>query len=554
MKRMIIIAIITIFIIIFLNYLNDTSSIELSILDKDNNEIAYITNNNISNTVNIEDINDEYINYILYIEDRDFYKHNGFSLSRIIKSIYYNFTHNTSHGASTITQQYIKNQYLSNNKNILRKIKEIYLSIRLENKLNKEEILSKYLSTLYFGHNVYGINNAARYYFNKEINKLDKQQIISLIALWNAPSIYSNNYEKWNTKKNEIALKLYKANLINYSDYLDIIKDLTFSFNKEYINSNRLFFIDQVLLEYKKYNIKCDFNTLITLKTYYNKKTESLNSKLDINYALISINKYGYVTSCIGDKSYYNSQYNIAINANRDIGSTIKPLLYYEAIKCNMENMIYNSSPFSFKYNNELITISNSSNKYYGDINLKRAIAVSDNIYAIKTHLALGFKTLQRHLLKYNIACNSYPSLALGSIGMPLIKLSSIYYQFFQDGKYLNKPLFIEAIEYKNKIYKYNPVFNYVNDIDICKKIKEYLKYPFDTSIKNSTCSSISKYLKNKCYGKSGSTDYDSYIIGFDEDNLVACWSGDINNKELTDIKYKMLPKELFYKAMNILS
>lgn len=554
MKRIIIIAIITIFIIIFLNYLNDTSSIELSILDKDNNEIAYITNNNISNTTNLDDINDEYINYILYIEDRNFYKHKGFSISRIIKSIYYNFTHNTSHGASTITQQYIKNQYLNNNKNILRKIKEIYLSISLEKKLNKKEILSKYLSTLYFGHNVYGINNAARYYFNEEINKLDKQQIISLIALWNAPSIYSNNYEKWNNKKNEIALKLYNAKLINELDYDEIIKNIKLNYNTEYINSNRLYYIDQVLLEYKKLKLDNSFNSPKKIKTHYNRKTESLKSNLDISYSLISIDKYGYISSCIGDKSYYNSQYNIAINANRDIGSTIKPLLYYEAIKCNMENMIYNSSPFSFKYNNEIITISNSSNKYYGDINLKRAIAVSDNIYAIKTHLALGFKTLQRHLLKYNISCNSYPSLALGSIGIPLIKLSSIYYQFFQDGRYLNKPLFIEAIEYKNKIYKYNPVLNYVNDVNICKKIKEYLKYPFDSSIKNSTCSSISKYLKNKCYGKSGSTDYDSYIIGFDENNLVACWSGDINNKELTNIKYKMLPKELFYKAMNILS
>lgn len=554
MKKVAFWLVIVLFIIILLKIKNMpiSSNSQIIILDCNNEEIAYINNGHKTNKESLDKIKDEYIAYILFIEDKSFYKHNGFDIKRLIKSIYNNLTNQSKEGASTITQQYIKNTYLTNEKSLFRKAKELILAIKLENELSKDEILSEYLSCLYFGNNIYGISNACKYYFNKDISLINKQEMISLIALWNAPSIYSNNLIKWNKKKNIIANTLYNNGLINNEDLLNITKDLTLDINTEYINSNRLFYIDQVINEFNTLNIKTSFNTPIYIKTEYDKNTEKIQSTLDINYSIISTNRDGYITSCIGDKDYYNSSYNIAINGNRDIGSTIKPLLYYEAIKCGFRYKKYVSEEYNFEFNNEEISIVNNSNSYYGLIGMDHALAVSDNIYAIKTHIRLGMNTLVYHLKKYGIKSNPIPSLALGSVGMSLKNLNDIYSQFFNNGVY-TKSRFIKEIIIKNKLYKYSSNKLNINNKDICNEIKNMLANTFNIQIPHSTGNSIAHLLNSKCYGKSGLTDYDSYMIGFNEDNLVSVWCGDINNLKLENSEYKRLPKELFYKMINCL-
>ncbi len=523
------------------------------IVNDNNQEIIYLNNLNKTNTENIQALREDYIQYILCIEDKDFYQHSGFSLPRIIKSIFNNIFKSKKQGGSTITQQYIKNTYLTNKKSIGRKIKEIYLSIKLENNLSKNEILSEYLSALYFGNNVYGLTNAARYYYDKDVEDLTDKEIISFIALWNAPTIYSNNTDKWNRKKNEIAGILLKKGVLDKHIYEKVKGDIKLNVNPKFINSNKSYYIDQVISEFNKLNINSKFNEIIKIKTFYNSNTENIYSNLDTNYTLLSMNQQGYFTSCIGDKNYKDSSYNIAFLGKRDIGSTIKPLLYYEAIKCGLKNKIFTSELYSFKYKNDIITVSNSSNQYYNSIDMRTALAVSDNIYATKMHLQLGMNTLVNHLKKYNIDAKPYPSLALGSVGMSLKQLMCIYYQFFVEGKYIY-PRFIYEIELNDKSLSFHTKTIQLGNKDICNQIKELMSSVFDVSIPHATCNSIAKKLKTKCYGKSGLTDYDSYMIGFDENNLVAVWSGDINNQKLLNTEYKRLPKELFYKAMNCLN
>ncbi len=550
-KRKLIFIFLVFILILFLFQLPKSSkNPRIQILDEKNNEIVYLINLNKTNSENLSNLNSEYINYILTIEDKHFYDHQGFYLPRIIKSIWNNIFHFSKEGGSTITQQYIKNTYLNNKRSIFRKIKEIYLAIKLENISSKEEILSDYLSSLYFGNNVYGLTNAASYYYDKDVSDLTQKEMISLIALWNAPTIYSNHIEKWNNKKNELAKKLNKNGILNDVEYQQVIKDIELKINKNYMNSNRLYYIDQVINELKKINVKSKFNETIKIYTCYHKETEKVKSNLDINYAVISLNEDGYFTSCVGNKDYNTSSFNIAMNGKRDIGSTIKPLLYYEAILCGFENKYFNSEIFSFPYKDDIITISNNTNHYYNTINMRQALAVSDNIYATKMHLELGMNTLVNHLKKYDIEANPYPSLALGSVGMSLKQLLCIYYQFFSKGYYI-QPKFIKLIEIGTLIYNFKTKKTSLNNPTICKKVHDLLSSPFDTSIPYATCSSISNKLNTKCYGKSGLTDYDSYMIGYNEKNLVAVWTGDIENKILTNSDYKKLPKELFTKMIN---
>lgn len=548
-KRYIIIFIILLLFCFIINDNNINKNNEIIILDMNDNEICLINNNHITNSIN--DIDDKFKNIIITIEDETFYSHNGFDIYGILSAIKSNIFNKTSIGASTITQQYIKNTYLTNNKNIFRKLKEIYLAIRLENKLSKDEILCKYLSCIYFGNNVYGLTNASQYYFSKDYHNLVSNEMIALVTLFNSPSTYSSNIDKWNDKIIINARKLYNKNIISYDEYNECLSGVKLNYNKKFINSNRLFYIDSTIDEFNSLGYNSKFNETITIKTMYNKNSELISSNINTNYGIISVNKEGYINSLIGNNNYYESTFNIVKYGNRDIGSTIKPLLYYEALKCNIDTKAF-SKPYTFNYNDEKITITNNNCYYKNDyIDMYEALAISDNTYAVRIHLSLGIRTLKNHLKMYGIDSNVTPMLALGNVGMSLYDLCKIYTQFFSSN--YKKIRIIKSIKYNNKIKKYNvSSINYL-DSNIVSRIDELLKAPFDEKIKHSTCSFLNKSLKCSVKGKSGLTDYDSYMIGYNENNLVCVWAGDVDNSLLVDSNIKKLPKYLFRDIINIL-
>ncbi|MDE5855844.1 MAG: penicillin-binding protein, partial [Anaeroplasmataceae bacterium] len=483
---------------------------------------------------------------LLDIEDKSFYKHSGFNLNRIFKTIFSNVKNKESHGASTITQQYIKNVYLNNKKSFGRKLKELYYAIKLEQVTSKEEILTGYLNCIYLGHDIYGIANAAKYYFNTSYTDLSVSQMTTIVALLNAPSYYSNHLDELENKKNALLNILLNDGIINQDEYQLALDPIEFRISTHIYNSNLLYYTDGVVKEFYSLKLNSKFNKTITIKTRYNKEMNQLHFSSIANYASIAVDKHGYILSMIGDKNYSASSFNIATQGSRDIGSTIKPILYYEALKCGFTpNTTYYSAPYTFSYHDDLVTINNNASIYpYKNITMKEALATSDNIYAIKTHQALGFKTLANHFKVYNIEANSLPSLALGSVGMSLYDLTRIYSQFFTEGIYLDfkyietvsrEEQVIYARTYKHKKYGEEKYF---------RTIKNLMSSVFDTSIPHSTASSISNRLKTKCYGKSGLTDYDSYMMGFNDNVLIGVWAGYLDNQPLEDSSTKRLPKE----------
>ena len=553
--KIMLITLIFIIILLFnkpLNSFSSTKNQQIIILDKDDNELLHLSNEHKITPIDLDNLNPLFIDMLLTIEDDKFYEHNGFNIPRIFKSLFNNILKNESSGGSTITQQYIKNTYLSNDKTLSRKLKELYYAIKLEQCSTKDDILTKYLNCIYFGNNIYGLSNACTYYFNKHYSTISINEMITLITLINSPSYYSSNINKLNERKNTLLKILLNKNIITIDEYNTSLVDITFDINPYIYNSNLLFFIDSVITEFKNINITSNFNEVIKIHTDYNPNINNISYDIDASYASIAINKEGFICSIIGNNNYYDSTYNIVLNGNRDIGSTIKPILYYEAIKCGFIDQKHYSSPYTFLYDNEYTTINNYSNYYKNEyISMEEALAISDNIYAIKTHQSLGYKTLANHLKKYNINAKPIPTLALGNVGMSLYELTKIYTQFFTEGYYLN-PKFIKSITINNKI---------VHKTTITKKmygkqlpyiqIKNMLASTFDTSIPHSTCSNITYRLKTKCYAKTGSTDFDSYIIGFNDDILEGAWVGYLDNQPLNDINIKKIPKEIFIEYIN---
>lgn len=514
--------------------------------------MCYINNHPIY-PVDIKLMNEQNIKLLLHIEDKSFYTHSGFNFKRIIKSVFLNLFKNRSEGASTITQQYIKNVYLNNSKTIHRKIKEIYLAIKLEQIASKDEILTGYLNCLYFGNDVYGLGSASKYYFNKEYYQLSKHEMIYLIALLNSPSLYSNDTNALENKKNNLAKLLYKSNLLTFEEYSICKTKITFSNEMELFPSNLRFFCDGVINEFNKLNIVSNFNEKILINTHFCKEINDFYYDIDGDYSAVCVDKKGFYLAVIGGKNYYKSPFNIALEGKRDIGSTVKPILYYEALKCGYTpKTVKYSSAFSFKYDNQTYTINNYNSIYQNKfITMKEALASSDNIYAIKTHLDIGMKTLSNHFKKYGIAAKPIPSLCLGSVGMSLSELLKIYSQFFTEGYYLNFK-FISNVSVDNKVvYIAKENKKVLGNAAKFKQIKDILNGIFDPNIPYSTCRNYSNLLKDACYGKTGLTDFDSYMIGFNEDVLIGVWSGYVDNKILESKDLKNLPKEIFLDMMN---
>lgn len=562
MKRKIIIISIIFFTtsILFLFFFQPIDSIadisttpELSITDANDQEIMHIIHGHKTTPIDIRKLDPKNIAILLNIEDKNFYKHSGFNINRIVKTIISNIKKNENHGASTITQQYIKNVYLNNKKSFGRKLKELYYAIKLEQVSTKDEILSGYLNCIYLGNDIYGLANGAKYYFNTSYEDLSISEMTTLVALLNAPSYYSSHIDELEEKRNKLLKVLLEDNIISSSEYSEAKHPLKFTINKNIYNSNLLYFVDGVLKEFNSLDLNSKFNKPFIIKTRYHQALNSSTYNTIANYAAMAVDKEGYIISMIGDKNYYSSSYNIATKGKRDIASTIKPILYYEALKCGFSpNTMYYSGPYSFSYHNEIVTIKNFSSNYpYKNISMREALATSDNIYAIKTHQALGFKTLANHFKAYKLEANSLPSLALGSIGMSLYDLTRIYSQFFTEGTYLNFK-YIEHIKRDDKkVYQRLIKHKNLGDATHFKTIKNLMASTFDPTIPHSTAGSYAKYLKTKCYGKSGLSDFDSYMMGFNDDILVGVWAGYIDNAILEDLATKRLPKEIFIKMIN---
>ncbi len=409
------------------------------IYDDERNIIYEKANNKESSYVKLEDINDITRKVFIEIEDRRFYYHCGIDPISVVNAFFHNIKNDYTIGGSTITQQYVKNLYLSNEKTYIRKIKECYYALRVESLYSKDEILEGYLNTIYFNNGIYGINDASYYYFNKSPNKLTLKEAVSLVSIIKSPTYYCllNNYNNNQERTNKLLNALYSNGVITKKDLNEAIyEELTIFGNKvkKYENSV-MYFKDYVFKNINFSNKETHIYTMYNseLNTYI----DNLIKDTSCDISIIVMDKYGYIVSCIGNKNYYDSSYNIGTMASRMIGSTIKPMLYYEALNFGMNtSSTFISEKKDFIIDNQIISISNFNDKYDNKpINMEYALGTSDNIYAMKTHLFIGTNKLQSFLKRFDITpISDIYTLCLGTQDMSLLNLTSIYNTFLNLG------------------------------------------------------------------------------------------------------------------------
>lgn len=527
------------------------------------------------NWVNLNNISENLINATIATEDKYFYKHIGFDYLRIGKAFITNIIKgNKSEGASTITQQYARNLFLNFDKTWKRKLDEALLACELEVHYTKDEILEGYLNTINYG-GVYGIEEASNYYFGKSSKDLTLAEASLLAGIPQSPSNYSpiKNYELSKERQKVVLLMMKNNKMITEEEYNSAINEELNIIGKEKTSNltNINYFKDAVLEELE--NIKEIPSSLIEtggLKIYTSLESsaqESLEKALynyidedtEIQTAAVMMDpNTGRVLALIGGNNYNTSQFNRATKAKRQVGSTMKPILYYEALESGFtSSSSFTSERTTFTFSEgKTYTPKNYNDNYAnGPISMEAAISYSDNIFAVKTHLFLGESLLVNTAKRLGITSDlsPIPSLALGTEEISLLEMTSAYSTFASLGGKTN-PHFIIRIEdskgnilYENKEEKeevLNPSLTYIlNQMLTSTYNQNFIDYNYPTLI------SLYPKISHKYAIKSGTTDTDLWIMGYTENAVLGVWTGYDDNRKI-DSKDNSYHKNIWIDTM----
>lgn len=503
----------------------------ITLYDDEGNEIDSASLSGKRKSVLLSDLKPNTVNAFIASEDRNFYSHNGLNYKRMLKALYTNLTTRSfKEGASTISQQLIKNTHLSNDKTLTRKLKEIRLTKQLEKKYDKDSILEMYLNTIYFGHNCYGLQSAADFYFGKSAENLTLTDSATLVGLLISPNNYSpfKHPEKCVTRRNVVLKNMLDCNFISSDEY-EAAKNAPLEIKENQGGTRYADYYYEVFEELAQIYGDYPFNPNCgKIYTNLNRKMQNYieNLQFDCDNSIVINDNRGKIIA-------YKSTIG---GARRQPGSTIKPILVYApAIE---EKKIHAFT----KINDEKIDFNgyspkNYDGKYRGRVTVAESISKSLNVPAVKTLNSLTLPVAEKYAAAMNINLDDDEknlSLALGGMknGLNLKEICEKYSIFAAGGVY-TPTKFIKEIRDENgkTVYKAEQTKNNVFSDGTCSLINEMLietansgtakklkSLPFTVAAKTGTCGN-----------EDGNTD--AYAIAYTAENCVGVWLGDKNNE-----------------------
>lgn len=482
-------------------------------------------------------------------EDKRFYTHNGFDIKRIIKAGFVNLTAGSkSQGASTISQQLIKNALLTNEKTFARKIKEVILSIKMEKEFTKNEILEMYLNTIYFGSNAYGIENASLTYFNKSSKDLTLNEACCLAGLIKSPSYYSPklNYENSVKRKNLVAKNMYKNKHITEEEFNNVISkgiilnsnvEIDHSYEKEAIyEACKLLNLTERDLINKNYQIitfkddKLQNEVIQASKNTLNAQEDIHNINLDS--LSIVVNKLGKVVAY-----YANSNYDLH-DIKRQPASIFKPLaVYLPALSYNI------LTPASLILDEEInysgFSPKNADKKYHGYVSAKNALSNSLNIPSVKILDCVGLKKSKEMLTDLGINITNSDmnlSLALGATknGVKLTDITAAYSCIANLGLF-REISFVDKILDKNGniIYTHEDFNQQVVDSESCFLLTEMLKETVKTGTAKRMENLNIPIAAKTGTASNGNFNTDLYNVAYTTEHTMLTWISNIKDNKL---------------------
>ena len=477
-------------------------------------------------------------NAFIAVEDTRFYKHFGLDPVRIIGSAWHNLrSGKLVEGGSTITQQTVKNLYLSREKTFGRKFREALLAIQMERKHSKDEILELYLNQIYFGHGAYGIEIASQTYFNKPASDLDLAESAMLAGLPKAPNTYSpfKDWEKARGRQKTVLERMTDAGFITRKEADEAFREKLVLKSGTAKTETASYFISEVI-QYltDKYEDGAEMlyadgiSVYTTLDLKMQKAAEaSFNSVLQnqdgqLEGALVAIEPgIGHIRAMVGGRDFSRSKFNRAVQAKRQPGSAFKPFLYTAAIDSGYTQ----GSTFTCEYvefpqdNGKLYTPSDyGSNPYHNRaLTLKEALKISDNIIAVRLANEVTPQVMAEYARKMGMesGLRPYLSLALGTSEVTPLEITGAY-STLASGGIKSKPLFILKItDKKGRVIEENtPVTERVISDSTAYLVTDMLSAVFEPG---GTAGSLSGIISRPAAGKTGTTQNyrDAWFVGY---------------------------------------
>jgi penicillin-binding protein 1A len=517
-------------------------------------------------TVSVKDLPPHVPQAILAVEDRRFYHHFGIDPFGVLRAFGVNIVHGGFvQGGSTITQQLAKNLFLSRERTLKRKVQEAMLALWLETKLTKDEILSAYMNRVYLGSGAYGIDAAARVYFNKPAKELTIREAATIAGLLKATSRYSPSANpSLSAQRTRVVLNAMKeAGFLEEKEFAKLDKLPPSPPRKPSSGDTIRYFTDYIVGQVEGVMGLPEEDIIVetTLDRDIQATAEAAVTKAVLTYgetyklsqsAALVMGLDGSIVAMVGGRDYDISEYNRATNALRSPGSSFKPIVYLSALEhgWNPQSMIVDEPITEGKYRPQ-----NYGNEYYGEVTLTQALTRSLNTVAVNLMKSVGPTEVIGLARRLGITADLEPnlSLALGSSGVPMMEMVTAYATLGRGGVAV-EPFSIVSIKKADGTILYEQpaertarqVVNRGYVYQITGMMQSVVQYGTGMAAQG-------PYM---AAGKTGtSQDFrDAWFIGFTNSYAAAVWVGNDDNSPMKRVTGGMVPAPVWREIMTAAS
>lgn len=557
------------------------------ILDRNGKKIANIFEKEHRLYAKIDDIPPRIIEALVAIEDTMYFEHGGVNFEAIFRAVFKDIVAGKMvEGASTLTQQLVKNTLLTRDKKISRKIKEAILSFIIESRLTKEEILERYLNQVYLGHGCYGIRTAALAYFHKPLHRLSLKEIGILVGLPKAPSFYdpTKNYEISLGRANRVVTRMHKLGWIDKYTMQEALAERPVVFDESRTQNRAPYVVDEVMRQLAGHisDLKTGgyiIHTTIDLemqdiarkalhfaydeaiersqkklkwrakreKLYFDKegnhtrlRPEDVNASFfkELNGAMVvTENKSGDVLAMLGGVDYATSAFNRATQGRRQPGSAFKPFIYQTALDLGYSPKsvltdVAKTYEFHVDGEDKKWQPKNYEKNYNGVMTLKEALVHSRNLATINLVTDIGLNVMYHQLTdKFKIADVPMDlSLSLGSMGVSLFQMAS-YYTTFSNYGLRRESRLISSVEHEG----FEPEHFTSKEDNITSPEQAYLMIDIMRDVVRRGTGRRAQVAGLEVAGKTGTTNkaIDAWFCGYSPDFQAIVWFGNDDNSPM---------------------
>ncbi|MEW6440318.1 MAG: PBP1A family penicillin-binding protein [bacterium] len=518
--------------------------------------------------VALEEVPEVAVNAVIAIEDHRFYRHFGLDLPAVVRAALANFREGRIvEGGSTLTQQLVKNFFLTPRKSLWRKAQEALMAVLVELRYSKSQILEAYLNEIYFGQRgwqgIYGIGEAAEFYFGKPIDKCGLEQAAVLAALIRSPGAYSpfKKEERIRDRRDRVLRRMWELGMIAESAYREgvdrpvevrpfvpqgndapyfvsyLLKELEQDYSIDMLTSEGLRIFTTLDVEMQRLATKCVQEGIQRLEQRYPSQLRSASGapEDELQGAFVALQPHtGYVRALVGGRDYRKSRYNRAVQARRQPGSLFKPFVYLAALEQGAgrkpdytPSSILPDEPLEVRYDGKRWSPRNFKEQYFGDVTLRTSLEQSMNCATVWLSQQIG---LERILgvaakLRLPVPAAAGPSVVLGAFEATPLEMASAYGTLANQGVRCT-PLVIRKVLDKDgtTLKRKGLELEQVASAQACYLLTHLLEGVFQRG----TARGVGREIPVAAAGKTGTTnDYrDAWFAGYTPRLVALAWVG----------------------------